>query len=145
MTFNVDDLIKELNSLMALVADAGTASKNLTNNQKIMGVGVSSNISIRVGLLESLNQNHNELANKDPLVDVLATNDSIKLIAQIPGIKKEDIETNVHEGFIEVKMRKGNSMFYKNIPCDVRPEKIAVKSVAYNNSVLEIVFKKGAD
>ncbi|TBR11029.1 MAG: Hsp20/alpha crystallin family protein [Candidatus Nitrosotenuis sp.] len=143
MTFSVDGLVKELNSLMTLVMDAGTANKHLTNNQKITGLGVSANISIKVGLLESLSQNYGELANKDPLVDVFTNDDGIKLIALMPGIKKEDVEINMREGFIEVKIRKGDSLLYRNIPCNVRPDKIVVKSVAYNNSVLEIVFKKG--
>lgn len=144
MIFNVDGLIRELNSLMALVADADTASRNLTSKQKISGLDVSANISIKVGLLESLNPNH-ELASKDPLVDVFSSDENIKLVALITGIQKEDIETNVRDGFIEVKIRKGDSIFYRNIPCDVLPDKISVKSVAYNNSVLEIVFKKEAN
>lgn len=144
MIFNVDSLIRELNSLMVLVADAGTASRNLTSGQKVAGFDVSANISIKVGLLESLNPNP-ELASKDPLVDVFSSDEDIKLVALITGIQKEDIETNVHDGFIEVKIRKGDSIFYRNIPCDVRPDKISVKSVAYNNSVLEMVFKKEAN
>ena len=142
MTFSADVVIKELSSLIELVAD-GTQSKHLSGSQKMLGFGVSTNVSIRVGLLESLNQNYREPASKDPLVDVFDDSGCIKLVALIPGIKKEEIETNVRNGSIEVKIRKNNSLFYRNIPCDVKPDTIAVKSVTYNNSVLEIVFKKG--
>jgi HSP20 family protein len=137
-------LVKELNNLIELVADPNTENKQITDNQKIMGFDVHTNISIKVGLLESLSTpNENKLTNKEPLVDVFESDDNIKLVALIPGIKKEDISTIVSNGFIEVRIRKGESEISRNIPCNVKPNQIVITSFTYNNSVLEIVFKKG--
>jgi HSP20 family molecular chaperone IbpA len=143
LSFNLDDLVKELNSLLGLVAESGTNNKQITDNSKILGFDVLTNISINVGLAEFLNlPQHNDLSDKE-LLDVFENDDHIKLVALIPGIKKEDIETNVSDGFIEVKIKKGDSVFYRNIPCNVKPNQIKISSFTCNNSVLEIVFKKG--
>lgn len=143
LSFNLDDLVREINDLLESVEKSGTNGKRITGNSKIMGLDVSTNISIRVGLLESLNPpTRNDLPGNE-LLDVFENDDSIKLVAIIPGIEKGDIETNVIDGFIEVKIRKGGSTLCRNIPCNVMPDRVTVDSLTCNNSVLEIVFKKG--
>ena len=142
MSFDLDKLVRDLNELLGSIGESDTG-KQITGSGKIMGFDVSTNVSIKVGLLESLGQPSSGALPGNELLDVFENDDSVKLVALIPGIEKEDIETNVSDGFIEVKIRKGGSSFCRSIPCDVRPDSITVDSVTCNNSVLEIVFKKG--
>lgn len=143
LSFDLDKLIRDLNELLESVGESDIDGKKITGNGKMMGLDVSTNLSIRVGLLESLNQpSRNELPGND-LLDVFDNDDNVKLVALIPGIEKEDIMTNVSDGFIEVKIRRGNSTFCKNIQCNVKPNQIGIASMTCNNSVLEIIFKKG--
>lgn len=144
MRFNIDNLVKELNSLIELAVDPNTKNKHITDNQKIIGFDVHTDISIKVGILESLNTpNENKMTNKEPLVDVFESDENIKIIALIPGIKKEDIKTSINDGFIEIKIQKGDTLIHRNVPCNVKPKQVTITSFTYNNSVLEIVFKKG--
>lgn len=142
LSFDLDKLIRDLNELLESVGDSDADGKQITGRGKMMGLDVSTNVSIRVGLLESLNQPSGELSGNE-LLDVFDNDDNVKLVALIPGIEKEGIAANVRDGFIEVKIRKGNSTFCRNIPCNVKPDQIRVASMTCNNSVLEIIFKKG--
>ena len=81
-------------------------------------------------------------SSNEPLIDVLDGPDNLKIVALLPGVKKEDISFNLKEGFIELVIKKGSKIYRKEIPCEVRPTKIITESVNYNNSILEIVFKK---
>ena len=108
-----------------------------------MGFDITTNLSISLGLLDSLATPRYDLQmQREPLVDVIEDDDRVKIIAMIPGIKKEDIETNIRQGFIDIKIRKGTDIFSKSIPCNVKPNQIGIKSISYNNSVLEMVFSK---
>lgn len=144
MSSDVNHLMDELGKLLASVAESLEENKPIIINRKSsnMGFDVTTNLSIRFGLIESLGAGYEPKA-LEPLVDVLEDTDSIKVIALVPGIKKEDIETLVRDGFIDVKIRKGGQTIHKNIPCDVAPNQVDIKSFSYNNSVLEIVFSKG--
>lgn len=142
---DIKNLMNEIDSLVSKVLTSLAENKPVTihNKTSSMGFDVTTNLSIKLGLLESLGSPRNDLQSREPLVDVIEDDSSVKIIAMIPGIKKEDIETYVGRGFINIKIRKGKDQFYKNILCDVRPEQLVTKSQSYNNSVLEIVFSKG--
>jgi HSP20 family protein len=130
--------------MIDLVTDFNAKNTQITDEQKAFGFDVKTNISIKVGLLESLSSpTETKLINKEPFVDIIESNENIKLIALIPGIKKENINTSIKDGFIEVRIHKGESLIYRCIPCNVKPNHITITSFTYNNSVLEIIFKKG--
>lgn len=137
-------LMEDLGNLLASVAESLEENKPITINRKSsnMGFDITATLSARFGLLESLGTDYKPKT-IEPLVDVLEDNSSIKVIVLVPGIKKEDIETSMRNGFIDVKIRRGDQIIHKNIPCNVPPNQIAIKSFRYNNSVLEIIFSKG--
>lgn len=140
---DVSDLMDEIGKLLAQVTESLEENKPVVINRKSSSVGfdVTTNLSIRFGLLESLGADYKQEAIA-PLVDVLEDDASIKVIALVTGIEKEDIETSMRDGFIDVKIRKGDQTICKNIPCNVPPSQVAIKSFSYNNSVLEIIFSK---
>ncbi len=144
LSSDVNNLMDEIGKMLARVSESLEENKPIIINRKSsnMGFDITANLSVKFGLLESLGADYGQHTT-EPLVDVLEDNSGIKIIAIVPGIKKDDIETLIRDGFIDVKIRKGDQTICKTIPCDVPPSRVAIKSFIYNNSVLEIVFSKG--
>jgi HSP20 family protein len=82
-----------------------------------------------------------EIEERKPLIDVMETDENIHIIAEMPGINKEDIDLNASERSVEIKAEGENRKYYETIelPCEAIPESAKAR---YNNGVLEIVFKK---
>ncbi len=95
-----------------------------------------------------------------PYTDIQETEKEVVLIADIPGVKKEDIKVNVTEEGVEIKAEKefekdeekegyirrerSYSSFYRNygLPARVDPKKAKAK---YENGVLELTLTKKAE
>ena len=142
----LDELQKELGVFVNLILnDSGKASRRyFTVGGGIVGVKLSINTS---PLVHDLQEGHNlpryQIQQEDePLVDVIGDKNTLKVMALLPGVKKEDVSYDVVDGMKKLKITKGGKAFYKEIPCDVNPSKISVLSTTINNSVLEIIFKK---
>ena len=80
-------------------------------------------------------------AEREPLIDVSSTDKEVKVIVEMPGVRKEDIKINVHDNNIEIKSYDTNRKYHKIIEV---PREIDIDSAksSYNNGILEITFKK---
>ncbi len=78
---------------------------------------------------------------RKPLIDVIETDDEVQVIAEMPGVNKEDIELNATEKELEIKAESENRRYYERVelPCEVIPDSAKAR---YNNGVLEVIFKK---
>jgi HSP20 family protein len=78
---------------------------------------------------------------REPLVDVNSNDNEVKVVLEIPGVKKEDIKINAHDGAVEVTASNPQRKYHKTIdlPQDANTE--TAKST-YHNGVLEITFGK---
>ncbi len=78
---------------------------------------------------------------RKPLVDVMETDDEVQIIAEMPGVNKEDIDVSATEKSVEIKAEGENRKYYEvvDLPCEVIPDSAKAR---YNNGVLEVVFKK---
>ncbi|RUM33478.1 MAG: Hsp20/alpha crystallin family protein [Archaeoglobus sp.] len=78
---------------------------------------------------------------RKPLVDVMETDDEVQIIAEMPGVNKEDIDVSASEKSVEIKAEGESRKYYEvvDLPCEVIPESAKAR---YNNGVLEVVFKK---
>jgi HSP20 family protein len=90
-------------------------------------------------------------------VDVIDEKDEIRVIADLPGFEKEDIEVYIEDGTLviratrkeEVEEKKRNYIrqermygeIYRRIPLpvDIEVEKISAR---YNNGILEVILPK---
>lgn len=86
---------------------------------------------------------------REPIVDVFDEKDSVLIVAEVPGISEEEIETNL-KGDIAKQVftleagetdEKGKRKYYKEIalPSKVNAE---TEEKIYKNGILEIKFKK---
>ncbi|MDY6764655.1 MAG: Hsp20/alpha crystallin family protein [Halobacteria archaeon] len=74
-------------------------------------------------------------------VDVLDDDDVIRIIADLPGVEKEDINLTATEKTVSIKASRGNRSYDEEVelPTEVDTESA---SAAYKNGVLEVTFDK---
>ncbi len=77
----------------------------------------------------------------EPLVDVIDEKDRVVVVAEIPGVEKEDIDVRVKDGKLIIRAKGREKKYYKEIklPPGVKPETAKAR---YKNGVLEVVIEK---
>jgi HSP20 family protein len=78
---------------------------------------------------------------REPLVDVRSTDNEVKLVLEMPGVKKEDIKVNVSEGIIKVTSNDPKRKYHKAIEVPHEADIETARST-YSNGILEAIFKK---
>jgi HSP20 family protein len=85
--------------------------------------------------------NPNITAEREPLADIHATDKEVKVVLEMPGVKKEDIKVNALEGSVEVISTDPNRKYHKTLELPKDADIETAKS-SYNNGILEITFNK---
>ena len=81
-------------------------------------------------------------AEREPLVDVNMTDKEVKVVVEMPGIRKEDIKIKAYDSQVEITTSKdAQRKYHKNIELPELAEVETARS-AYNNGILEITFDK---
>lgn len=81
-------------------------------------------------------------AEREPLVDVNSTDTEVKVVVEMPGIRKEDIKINAYDSQVEVKTAdNAQRKYHKNIELPEEADIETARSI-YNNGILEITFNK---
>jgi len=80
---------------------------------------------------------------REPLVDVIEDNDVVRVIVEIPGVRKQDIELSTTDNSLLIQAQSDDKRrkYYKelDLPCIVIPESASAK---FKNGVLEVELKK---
>lgn len=76
---------------------------------------------------------------REPLVDVVSSGKEVRVIAEMPGVRKEDISVTVDEKSMVISVDSEDRGYYKelDLPGTVDPK--GARS-AYNNGVLEVTI-----
>ena len=80
-------------------------------------------------------------AEREPLADVNSTQNEVKVVFEMPGIKKEDIKINAYDGAVEVIADNPQRKYHKTIELPKDADIETAKST-YNNGILEVTFDK---
>jgi len=78
---------------------------------------------------------------REPLVDVFEDGKTISVIAEIPGVNKEDIKLKISDDKLIIQAESGDRKYYKEVKL---PAKVKVESAKanYKNGVLEVKLEK---
>jgi HSP20 family protein len=78
---------------------------------------------------------------REPLVDVIETENEIRVVAELPGVEKTDIKLHGTEDSLEISVDTEHYKYYKEVQL---PAKVRVKEAksTYKNGVLEVVLPK---
>jgi HSP20 family protein len=78
---------------------------------------------------------------REPLVDVLTTDNTIQIIAELPGVEKEDIKLHGTEDTLTITVETPKRKYFKEIPMPTKIDPKKAKTT-YKNGVLEIDIPK---
>jgi HSP20 family protein len=78
---------------------------------------------------------------REPFIDISSTDKEVKIVAEMPGIKKENIKINAYENSLEILSNDPERKYHKVIDLPTEADIETVKST-YNNGSLEVIFNK---
>ena len=79
---------------------------------------------------------------REPLADITTTDNDVKVVVEIPGVRKENIKINVYDNSLEITSTGTEERKYREV-IEIPPEAdIETATSTYKNGILEIVFKK---
>ncbi|MEM1946026.1 MAG: archaeal heat shock protein Hsp20 [Candidatus Caldarchaeum sp.] len=80
-------------------------------------------------------------AEREPLVDLIDEDRSVKVVAELPGVRKEDIELLLEGKRLTIKVDTADRKYYKELELPAEVESAGVKA-EYNNGVLSVTMPK---
>ena len=78
---------------------------------------------------------------REPLVDIVETNEDIHVVAELPGVEKTDIKLHGTEDSLTISVDTPNYKYYKEVALPVKVRVKEAKS-SYKNGVLEVIIPK---
>ena len=81
---------------------------------------------------------------REPLVDVISDDGTIRVIAELPGVDKKDIRLNCSERTLMISVDSEKRKYHKDVdlPAEVDPR---ISKAKYTNGVLEVVLTKAKE
>ncbi len=78
---------------------------------------------------------------REPLVDIITTDDEVKVIIEMPGVNKDDIRLTATEKSLTINAQSAERKYSKKVEL---PEEVDPKSArsTYKNGILEVTFNK---
>ncbi len=83
-----------------------------------------------------------ELGSREPFVDVVANDkdQTVKVVAEMPGVQKENIELDTTEDTLTIKTTKTDRKYNTTVPLKPAVDPSSAKA-SYRNGVLEVVLR----
>lgn len=78
---------------------------------------------------------------REPLVDVVEDAENVRVVGELPGVEKKDIQMKCAEDLLSISVNTPSRKYHKDIqlPAVVDPD---TSKATYNNGVLEVVLRK---
>jgi HSP20 family protein len=78
---------------------------------------------------------------REPLVDVIQDEETVKVVAELPGVEKKDIRLFATERTLTISVETPETKYHKRLELPVEVDETSARST-YRNGVLETVLKK---
>lgn len=77
---------------------------------------------------------------REPLTDIIEDKDSICITSELPGVEKEDVELDLNDNKLEIKVNTEGRKYHKSIdlPDNIDPDTV---KATYKNGVLDVSIK----
>lgn len=77
---------------------------------------------------------------REPLVDVVDEDERIRIVAELPGVDKEQIKLDIANGKLQISV-EGDRKYFKSVdlPAKVDPDQT---KATYKNGILEVILSK---
>ena len=76
---------------------------------------------------------------REPLVDVISSGKEVRVIAEMPGVNKEDISVTVNEKSVVISVDREDRGYYKELDLPGLVDPKGARS-SYNNGILEVTI-----
>ena len=76
---------------------------------------------------------------REPLVDVVSSGKEVRVIAEMPGVNREDINVTVNEKSLTISVDREDRSYYKELELPGIVDPKGAKST-YNNGILEVTI-----
>ena len=80
----------------------------------------------------------------EPMVDVMEHGDEVLIVADMPGVEKDQIKINATEDRLYIKAEGDKRKYYKEVELPAKVDPSTAKA-SYRNGVLEVRLKKRAE
>ena len=132
--------------------EMGVSMDDLSNQPFVYGFSVSQrpgedpeirefgNVPNEAGDIKPTGQQM-QIGERKPLVDVFETEDRVHIVAEMPGIEKEDILLDATDSTVELKATHGERKYSEYIELPVKVDPDSAKAT-YLNGVLEVIFDR---
>jgi HSP20 family protein len=81
---------------------------------------------------------------REPLVDVIEDDDFIKVLAELPGVEKQDIELHATLHGLTINVDNADRRYFKELTFHMDIDRKTAEST-FRNGVLEVKFRKKRD
>ena len=81
---------------------------------------------------------------REPLVDVLEEDEDVVVVAELPGVEKEDIKLHAAEDHLTISVDTSNRKYSKELVLPVGVDPGSARAV-YKNGVLEVRLRKSVE
>ncbi|BAB65551.1 archaeal heat shock protein Hsp20 [Sulfurisphaera tokodaii] len=78
---------------------------------------------------------------REPLVDVIEKNDEVRVIAEVPGVNKDQIKVKISGNKLIIQAQGEDRKYYKEVELPTEVDDKSAKAT-YNNGVLQVILKK---
>mgnify|MGYP001772525229 CR=1 FL=1 len=78
---------------------------------------------------------------REPLVDVIEKGDEVRVVAEVPGVSKDQIKVKVTGKKVIIQAQGEDRKYYKEVELPAEVDEKSAKAT-YNNGVLQVTLKK---
>ncbi len=82
-----------------------------------------------------------EIGERKPLIDVFDTDETVQIVAEMPGIEKQDVELSIDGRELFVQASRNDRHYHETVKLPTDVDEASAKAT-YKNGVLEITLKK---
>jgi HSP20 family protein len=147
MKFGFEDIDEMLDSMMkaarSMMRDPESSSLGPVYYGYSVTVGPDGKPQVReFGNAKPTRRGTFEVGSREPFVDTVVDEKEgkIKVVAEMPGIEREDIHLEALEDSLSIHAERGERKYDAKVPLDV-PVDANSASATYNNGVLEVKLK----